>query len=216
MMTRIFLIRHAESEWNRVGKIQGQSDPGLTEEGLIHAKCLAHQLKQESIEIIYTSHLKRAKGTARVLSDALKVPVIEDKGLAEIRFGVWEGKTYDEINKLYRGDYDKWLKASSKVSIPGAEELSEFRQRAKKSFEAILKKDNGKNIAVVTHGGIIRSIVASILKAELDNLILALTVTDTAVTLIEYTEEPRIIYINNTSHLLDVESRLSPEGWGEL
>jgi len=203
-MTRIFLIRHAESEWNKVGKIQGHSDTDLSEKGRAHAKLLARWLKRESIKIIYTSHLTRAKETARILNDELNVPVIEEEKLTEIGFGCWEGKTHEEINSLYNDACKRWLEDPSKVSIPGAEELSKFRQRAGEVFEVIAEKSNGKNVAIITHAGNIRSIVSSILKADFATIVLALALTNTGVTLIEYAEEPGtecIVYLNNTSHL---------------
>ena len=205
-MTRIFLIRHAESEWNKVGKIQGHSDTDLSEKGRAHTESLARWLKRESIEVIYTSYLKRAKETARILNDEFKVPVVEEEKLAEIGFGSWEGKTHSEINSLHNDACKRWLEDPSKVFIPGAEELSKFRQRAGEVFEAIVKRDNGKSVAIITHAGVIRSIIASVLKADFATIVLALALTNTGVTLIEYAEEPGtgcLIYLNNTSHLPD-------------
>ena len=199
---KIFLIRHAESEWNKRDIVQGQSDPELSQKGRGQAKQLAASLQEERIRVVYTSRLKRALNTARGFADSLKVPLVQEDGLEEMNFGEWEGKAITDINAHYNNAHAKWLLVPSSVDIPGAETAEGFKERAVQAFQKIVKENNGKNIAIVTHGGVIRSIISGILAADLDSLIRGLEICNTGITLVEREEERLIVkYVNSTAHL---------------
>ena len=88
----LYVIRHAESQWNPIGRYQGLLDPDLSERGEKQAQLLALELKNKGIELIYTSPLTRTKRTAQIVAQVLGVPLIEDRRVIEIDHGVWSGK----------------------------------------------------------------------------------------------------------------------------
>jgi broad specificity phosphatase PhoE len=100
--TRILVLRHGQSEWNALGKWQGQADPPLTDAGREQAYRAAALLGQ--FDLIATSDLQRAHETASIISHSLGIgPVIVDQRLRETHVGEWEGLTHDDIERDYPG-----------------------------------------------------------------------------------------------------------------
>lgn len=107
-MTAIILIRHGETDWNIEGRYQGQADPPLNSRGILQAKQLAKELQNSALEILYTSPLQRAKQTARILSDELGIPEINEPRLMEIHQGDWQTRLRSEIESLYPEVFKNW------------------------------------------------------------------------------------------------------------
>jgi probable phosphoglycerate mutase len=200
----LYIIRHGESTWNKENKIQGHSNPCLSKTGLLQARFLAKRFADIKVDRLYSSPLLRSYQTARAVSSALKLKIIKKEGLKEIGLGEWESKTPDEIDRLYDNKYLKWLKVGpTKVRIPGAEGISIFRKRIDRAFADIIRENSGRdNIVVVTHGGVIASFLARLIRADFDRLILKLHLPNTCVTLVSF-EEGRgcLIHIADTFHL---------------
>lgn len=199
---KLFLIRHGESEWNRLNKVQGLGDPGLSEEGKRQAKQLALRLAGEEIDLIYTTPLLRAKQTARAISNAGAIAIKELESLREITLGTWEGKSFEEISRIFKKDYQAWLKAPSKAKIPQAESLTAFKKRIISSFKAIVKNNDAQNIAVVTHNGVISVFLSYIFKSNFDQLFHLLCINNASLTRIDFIDGKFIaLFINDTCHL---------------
>lgn len=165
-MTKVFLIRHGETEWNAKGKYLGLTDLPLTKKGEAQANALAKYLAKEPISMLYCSALKRARGTAEAIAEEKDLEIFVDPDLNEIDFGNWEGLTYAEIKAKYGDLVDSWFKNTSKVSIPGGESWSLFESRINRAISSIIRKSYGETIAVVAHGGVIKVILSKILGAE--------------------------------------------------
>src|ERR1700704_2099238 len=94
--SRVLLVRHGQSEWNALGKWQGQADPPLSDLGRAQARSAAHSLG--SLDAIYASDLQRAMETAAIIANALGIgPVVVDPDLRERNAGEWSGLTRAEI-----------------------------------------------------------------------------------------------------------------------
>lgn len=200
---KIYLIRHGESILNGENKIQGQSDPALSQTGIRQVEILVKGLSKDKYNFIYCSELLRAKQTAELISLHLGLPISFHKDLAEIYLGEWEGKTPDEVNSEYNGDYEKWRKNPTKTLIPGAENIPEFRKRINRAFRKILrghKEDD--NVIIVAHAGTITAVIAYILKGNFDKLITNMALTNTGITYVQmYNKKLYITGINDASHL---------------
>src|SRR3989337_2728452 len=99
---RLILVRHGESEWNRIGRYQGQADAPLSDLGLRQADALANRLRHEQIDAIYTSPLQRARKTAEAIARFHpEIPFTEDPGLHEIHHGEWQGLLAHEVREKY-------------------------------------------------------------------------------------------------------------------
>ena len=85
------IVRHAESNWNKKGIFQGQKNPKLSSNGLIQASKIHFGLKGIPVDYIYSSDLERAKKTAEILNNSLRLPIEITDNIREIGFGQWEG-----------------------------------------------------------------------------------------------------------------------------
>ncbi|UVI32409.1 histidine phosphatase family protein [Paenibacillus spongiae] len=158
---RIGLIRHGKTDWNALGKIQGQTNIPLNQEGIRQAKALAERLVQEPRQwnAVISSDLMRAAETARILADRLGIPQLpSDERLRERYFGEVEGTTEEE--RLARWGKD-WRSLDC-----GQETDEEVRKRALGFIDDIARRMPDKNILVVTHG----SLLAQLLRAMCDKL----------------------------------------------
>ena len=153
--TRILLARHGETEWNRVGRWQGQADPPLNDTGRQQAKALAVQLEDDEIAAVYSSDLRRARETAGIVAQRLGLPVTEEWALREIDVGSWSGLTRDEVRERYPDGFARWL--AGEIGHDG-ETREELTERVVGAVERIAAEHPEGTILVVTHGGAIRAI----------------------------------------------------------
>lgn len=107
-MTVLILIRHGETEWNVIGRYQGQADPPLNRTGQTQAYQLIKSIKGQGLDILYSSPLLRAAQTAKILGEVLAIPVCYDARLKEIHQGDWQTRLRSEIEKLYPNLFRKW------------------------------------------------------------------------------------------------------------
>ncbi|MBI3316109.1 MAG: histidine phosphatase family protein [Candidatus Omnitrophica bacterium] len=201
-MTRLFIVRHAESAFNDQNRIQGHKDSGLTARGLLQAHSVAKRIKKMRVDRVYSSDLGRAYSTTLAIACYTKAPLVRDPLLREIHLGDWEGMTPEEVDRLYDKGYQKWLKKPSSIRIPKGEGLGHFRKRVTTRVRAIARKHRGENVLIVTHGGVITALLADWLKADFDNLLINLQIDNTSITIVEETESRvRLKCINDASHL---------------
>lgn len=161
MPTKLFLIRHGETDYNRKKRYSGFKDIPLNAKGRRQVGELHKRLKKEVVHKIYASDRKRAIETARIVFKDGPVEVMPD--LREIHFGVFEGLTYKQIMKKYPVIYKKWLKDPFCVKIPKGEKLADFKKRVVKALKNIIVKHENETVAVVCHGGPISIFVNHIL-----------------------------------------------------
>jgi alpha-ribazole phosphatase len=157
-MLEIILIRHGETEHNRIGKFTGSTDVSINSKGEEQAVRLAVILKDDSISSVYTSDLKRCKETAKFI----KCDKVSHTGnLREMDFGHWEGMSYNEIKEKYPEEIIKWESDWTTFRIPEGESFADMSRRVLEEFDKIVKSHNESSdkIAIVTHGGCIRTIL---------------------------------------------------------
>ena len=205
-MTRLIIVRHAESAYNLQNRIQGHLDSALTPLGLRQARLLCRRLKSFHVDKIFSSDLGRAYTTTVEITRHLKARIVRDPFLREIHLGDWEGMTPEEVDKLYDKGYQKWLKKPSACLIPKGERLMHFKKRITGRVRSIAQANRGKTVLIVTHGGAITALLADWLKADFDTLLLKLHLENTGVTLVEETDRNvKLHTINDTAHLSSKE-----------
>jgi len=161
-MQKIFLIRHGETVHNIDKKYCGFIESDLTKTGILQSEVLADRLKDEKIENIYASDMKRTFETAKIIFKKMKI--IKTSALREMNFGCWENKTYDELcSSKYKNLYSQWLDDPLSISIPKGESLLDLKKRVMKLFNSVILKHKDEKIAFVTHGGPIRVILCNVL-----------------------------------------------------
>lgn len=153
--TRILLIRHGETDWNRAQRIQGQIDIALNDTGVMQAQRLALALQNESFAAIYASDLGRAQATAQAVVQASGVALRTDARLRERHYGVFEGLTYTEIAEQWPILAQAWRERDPDFAPPGGESLVDLSERVLPALDALAGQHPGQQIVCVTHGGVI-------------------------------------------------------------
>lgn len=158
-MTEILLIRHGETAWNAVRRLQGHLDVALNAEGMRQAGALARAIADEKLDAVYSSDLMRARQTAGAIAAPRGMEVILDRGLRERCYGAFEGMLYAEIGTRYPEAYAAWKARDIDARFPAgvhvAETMREFAERTVKTILRIVAEGRHGKIAVVCHGGVL-------------------------------------------------------------
>jgi broad specificity phosphatase PhoE len=159
-MTRVLLIRHGETLWNRDRRWQGHADVPLSDEGRAQALRLAEFLRGggSGLHAVYSSDLRRALDTARELARAVGAGLVIDSAWREIDVGRWTGLCHEEIRERFA---DEWQRIAAGEDLPrgGGESFSDFSSRILLRLEELRERHEGEAVAVVTHGGAIRAVL---------------------------------------------------------
>lgn len=158
MKTRFIMIRHGFSVANDVRRFAGNFDVELTETGKKQAKLCAEALKNEKIDAIYSSDLKRAYDTAVPISEALGIEIIKCPELREISAGEWEGKLFDELCEEYPEEYSTWRNDIGNAKCTGGESVKQLSDRILSALCDIAKENDGKTVCITTHATPIRAV----------------------------------------------------------
>ena len=159
-MTKIYLIRHGESEANSKHVFIGHTDLDITEKGHLQAEAAAQYLKDIHADVIYSSHLIRAYNTALHTARVKNMDVIKTEKLREIYAGLWETLTMAELDEKYPEDREVW-KYNVGMSRPtGGESFIEVRDRIDIALREIAEANEGKSVFCFTHAAVIRSVSA--------------------------------------------------------
>lgn len=215
-MTKIYLVRHAEALGNVREFFQGRTDCEVSERGEKQLECLAEHFKNIPIEAIYSSPLKRTLSTAAAVNKYHDLPIQKYEGLIEINGGVWEGKPWADLPKLYPVEYGLWKNRMEEFYIEDGEKMTEVFDRMKSAMDRIAAENEGKTIAVVSHGCALRNFLCYAMGKPISALKDVGWSDNTAVSLVEYESGvPKIIFKNNNEHLPDELSTLSRSRWSE-
>ncbi len=161
--TSILFIRHAESaEWARQ-ICHGTLDVPLSETGVEQARKLADHLEGTRLDAVYASPRSRALATAAAVAAKQDLEPVVREALAEIDFGVFEGRTFDEIAASHPMVYATWMREPASVRFPDGESFGDLQVRVTSEIEWIRRRHLEGSVAVVTHGGVIRAALAEIL-----------------------------------------------------
>ncbi|HRS22375.1 MAG TPA: histidine phosphatase family protein, partial [Clostridia bacterium] len=204
LMTRLYLVRHGETEWNKNGKVQGRTDTELSPEGVMQAELLARRLAGEDINVIYSSSLRRALKTAEIIAEYKQCEIIKSDKYHEICFGPWEGMTINEIKEKYSEHYRAYREDPVNFKLPGAETLIDLTERTYGAVMDIVSRHTGSNILLVSHGTAIKAVIIRILGLDIIDF-KRFMIDNASVSILEFpeddTEKPVLICLNDTSHL---------------
>jgi len=150
-MTMIYLVRHGETDWNRARRIQGSTDIPLNDTGRAQAAATGNLLARRSWSAVYASPLARAYETAAIIADELGLPApVPVPEIVERNYGAAEGLTGAEIEQRYPS------------LVPGRESRDEVAARAIPAILALAEAHPGESIVVVSHGGVIRTLLNTV------------------------------------------------------
>ncbi|BEU94949.1 histidine phosphatase family protein [Acidovorax sp. DW039] len=153
--TRIIAIRHGETAWNVDTRMQGHLDIPLNDTGLWQARQVAQALADEAIDAIYSSDLQRAWVTASAIAETTGAPLTADQGLRERSFGVFQGRTFTEIEAEDPDLAYRWRKRDPDFAPADGESLVALRDRITRTTHHIAARHVGQQIVLVAHGGVL-------------------------------------------------------------
>lgn len=199
---RLFLARHAETEWNMARIFQGHLDSRITARGLEQAARLAARLEPKGIVAIYSSDQGRAFQTADTIASGLGLKVVPRPDLREIDCGDWTGKGYEDVQAHWPEDHANWTHRPQLHRMPGGESVVEVQQRGLRFLEEVLRRHPGQSICAVTHNTLVRAIVCRLMDWPLEKLWEVPRQPNCAINLIELRNgRPELLEIGDTSHL---------------
>lgn len=153
----IILVRHVET--TLAGSFCGESDPPLNARGLDQLPLISKEVSRWNCSEVYSSNLLRAWQTAEAIGLACGTRVQTRRGLREIGFGLWEGLTWKDVEAKYPKEASQWLGAYPYGSIPQGEAYESFCERVQEEVEFLEQRAEEGVIAVVTHAGVLRTIL---------------------------------------------------------
>ena len=202
MVTKIYLIRHCQSMGNIEHKFQGQYDADVSPAGEKQLELLGLRFRNEHIDAIYTSPLKRARATAEAIAKYHNMEPIAEPGLIEIDCGRMENLLLTEVARLFPEVALNWDRSPELCEFPGGETMREVYERVNAALDRIIAENPGRTVVVTTHGGALRNLYARIQHGEPIGIRKSEVFGNTGVsTLIAENGGLRFESINDLSHL---------------
>ena len=204
-MTRLFLIRHAESIGNINNKFCGWTDCELAKKGFKQSKRLAEHLNNTKIDVLYSSDLKRAFCTAQFIAESkgIEINIVQD--LREMNGGCLEDKLMDDLMKLYPDDMQNIIESPHLFCPSGGENTEEFRNRLIRAIDNIILENKEKNICVVTHETVIRVLLCHFYCMPIEELKNIPGGDNTSITIVNIDEKEFKVAVESDNSHLDKE-----------
>ena len=205
-MVRFILIRHGQTDYNKLHLFQGQFDSKLTELGFAQAELAAKRVASEyHVDAIYSSDLSRAENTAKAVARAVGFDnVTTDPAFREVDVGRW---MHQKVSEAFKSDPKLAQEQSEhpgRFRYPDGETLLEVYERAMAGIEKIAKDSDGKTVVIVSHGGTIRSLIKIWLGYDIDESKGVPSMGNTAISVFDYADGKFTpILIGDNSHLPD-------------
>ena len=198
----LYLVRHGETESNRLGLALGRSDVPLNERGRWQAERLADALRGEPLAAVYSSPLRRTLDTAGGIAAAHGFEVVVEERLIEMEIGEVDGMPFDEVRSRYPEFLAMWASAEGpRVPMPGGERLVDVQERAWSAVTELAARHGEEAVAAVTHNFVILSLLTKVLGIELSQFrrlqhaVAAVSVVDIA------PGRTLLVRMNDTCHL---------------
>lgn len=164
MTTRFILVRHGQTEWNRVERFRGRADVPLNDVGLAQAAAAGRRIAAEwQPAAVYSSPLSRAVATAQAIATHFSLPVTPLDGLTDIHYGLWQGLTPEEARARWPELVHAWYTAPATVQVPAGESLAGLRERAMAAIHELMARHAGQTIVLVSHTVVNRVILLAVL-----------------------------------------------------
>ena len=203
---KLVLVRHGETEWNKLGKFQGRQDIALNARGIAQAKETAQAVIDWQHSAVYSSPLKRTMQVAQEISRLSGKPVAQVPGVQELSLGDLEGVTGEEMRSGWPEVYAAWRDDPASVAMPNGESLMELQERAWNALleleQAHLESQNqDEALILVSHNFAIRSMIGKILGMPLSNFH-SMSLSLSSICTVEIDQRGRrLSCYNSTSHL---------------
>jgi len=200
--TRLYLIRHGETEFSGDDIFGGSKDVDLNGEGRRQINCLARRLSNENIAAIYCSALRRAIETASILAEPLKLTPQIRMGLREIHHGHWEPMKEVEVMRCFPEEYAAWQEDPFTFAPEDGETGLEVLTNALPVIREIVTNHSGQTVAVISHEATLKLILSSVLGIDLRVFRDRLALSPGSLNIVEFYNPvtTRLVLFNDISH----------------
>lgn len=202
--TEIILVRHGESEWNAIGRYQGQLDIALSSCGKEQAAQTGAYLAGEQIDAVISSPLSRARDTAEAIAGPHGLNVEIVPALIEIDHGIWQGLYASEVAERAPQVLKLWKTNPEEVQMPEGECIADIQRRVMPAMEEIITNRLGERVVIVSHDAILRVILLEALGMSM-NRFWQISICNASVTRLRYhngsLDRPQLLSLNETSQL---------------
>ncbi len=208
MVTRLYIVRHCQSTGNIAGRFQGRFDAPVSPQGEQQLELLSLRFRNEAIDAVYSSPLTRAYRTAEAINRFHGLPIRVEEGLSEIDVGQLESLLLGEIAVKYPETARAWDETPEACQFPGGESMGQVYERVNGCIDRIIAENQGRTVAVATHGGAIRCLYTRVASGSLAGLRESSVFGNTGVSVLE--EENGVLtwaMVNDLSHLPEELSR---------
>jgi probable phosphoglycerate mutase len=151
--TRFYVVRHGQTEWNEVGRLQGHSNSPLSALGLDQVQRVAQRFEGLDIDALYSSDLGRALQSAEPIARVLQRAIHKESRLRERSLGIFEGLTRSEAAERFPDVYPRHRSDDAEFTIPHGQSVSAHAAQVLQALKEIAERHVDKNVALVTHGG---------------------------------------------------------------
>lgn len=200
-MSKVYLLRHGRTPWNKDRIFRGRADIPLDDHGLVQAQCAAEALAETDIAAIYSSPLSRALQTVEPLAAQKKLQITKVPEFLDIDYGQWTGKSQERVEELYSDLHRQWSADPHKVLFPGGEDLASVRDRAFPKLKELASAADVSPIVVVSHRVALKVLVCAALELDLASF-WQIQMDPASLSLLEYKDDRFIlVMLNDTCHL---------------
>ncbi len=214
-MTRFYVIRHCEAVGNKEKIFQGTYDGEVSELGIKQLDYLSLRMRNEPIDLIFSSSRKRARATADAVNRYHGLPIMIDDRIMEINAGEWEGKHFADFPNLFPKEMDLWDNDPANFEAPNGEKMRDVYKRMVNFVKEQATIHTGKTIVLASHGCAIRNLLAWADGYGLENIGKEMWCANTAVNIIDVDDDlnPHLVLKNDISHLPEQMQSLSSQKW---
>jgi probable phosphoglycerate mutase len=211
-MTRIILVRHGQTAWNREERFRGHADIPLDETGFAQAKATAARIAaQWKPDAVYAGPLSRTIQTAEATAHEFNLAVQVEEGLIDVDCGEWQGLTPEEARRQWPAEFEMFLHSPKDFVFPGGEALEAARLRAIRRVEELAARHPDQTLVLVSHTALNRLILLSVLGLD-SRSFWRIGQATCAINVFEgRSNDLTMVTLNETGHLLREPGRTSPE-----
>ena len=203
-MTRIYLVRHAEAEGNLYRIAHGHYNGLITARGYRQIRALEHRFAHIHIDAVYSSDLFRTCATAKAVYLPKGLPLHTDPKLREVNMGIWEGRTWQQLRMEDEEGIVNFNRHLDRWQVPGGETAQQVIDRVLPALKKIAGENEGKTVAVFTHGAALRIVLGTLQGMALEELGRTPHGDNTAISLLEYDADGfTVLYRDDNHHLID-------------
>ncbi|MEG0692941.1 MAG: histidine phosphatase family protein [Oscillospiraceae bacterium] len=203
MVTTVYFVRHGESLGNTQGFFQGRTDCELSENGLLQLELLKERFKGINYDAIYSSPLTRTLDTAKAVNFHHQLPITCEEGLIEINGGIFEGRHWDELPKLYPIEFDTFRNNLHSFNPQNGESVRSVYDRMVQTVDSLIEQNKGKTIVLVSHGCAIKNYLCYATSTPFEKLGELAWSDNTSISKVTFSDKkiPQVEFMNDATHL---------------